>query len=308
MVAIDGIDHSSLNPGGKIIKALGFNFVARYISPSTTNHPYKQLTLKEINDLRTNQLDVVTIWETIATRSLEGFNAGISDAKQALAISHELRLPWPRPIFFCGQDADWPPSEFSKIIQYFKGINTIIDKRWVGNYSGYHVMKLLFDEDLISYGWQTPSWSRINGITQWDPRIHIKQFQSISHPGSTLYINGVQCDTDLAIKTDYGQWFYKGDDMSYLDWPQPAKDALLNDIAAKLNKRWNIGGLTLSEFLGPNVGFKKQLEELKIVNKEEIKAAKIEIISKLGTINTVDIDSAETAKLFIEWLKQQVSK
>lgn len=209
MVAIPGIDHSSKNPGAAKIKAAGFEFVARYVSPNTPAHPNKRLTLDEVNDCRSNHLNVVAIWETTADRALGGFNFGFDDAKAANDYCKSIGLPEGRPIYFCAQDAPFTTAQDNQVIRYFQGIFSYFrDTRLIGSYAGYFVTKKLFDNQLIKYAWQTPSWSKIQGIIQYDHRVQIHQFTSPMHKGSTISIGGVDCDLDTAVAEDYGQWWY----------------------------------------------------------------------------------------------------
>ena len=47
----------------------------------------------------------------------------------------------------------------------------------VGAYGGYHVIRGLFDQGLIQWGWQTSAWSKVSGKLHWDPRAHLQQYR-----------------------------------------------------------------------------------------------------------------------------------
>jgi hypothetical protein len=79
---------------------------------------------------------------------------------------------------------------------YFKAIAAVVGLKRVGAYGSYRVIKALFDEGLITYGWQTYAWSG----GKWDPRAQIQQYSN------NETIGGASVDYDRAMHADYGQW------------------------------------------------------------------------------------------------------
>ncbi len=204
MIEILGLDcDQPIDPVEAIRK--GYKFIFRYLSPNTLKHPRKQLTLAEADSYRDAGLEIGSIWETAPNRSLEGHGAGKIDASLAIHQALVCKLPQDRPIFFCGQDEWYPAVDFPYISTYYVGINEVLPTSQIGNYSGFYVMKLLFDQDLIKFGWQTPSWSKnAAGIIQWDPRAQIHQFR----PKAQDTIKGITVDVNTAVQGNYGQWGY----------------------------------------------------------------------------------------------------
>lgn len=209
MVEILGLDYSGKPPGGDSIARWEngiYKFGARYLSPNTSRHPYKQLTIQEADDLRNHNLDIVDIWETTGARSLDGKNAGIEDAARTRNVAATRNKPKNRPFFFCAQDTYYEPGIFINVAYYFEGIVETLGKvDLVGAYCGYYLAEYLFKAQLIGRLWQTPAWSRdSDGKVKWHPNVDIKQFQ----PKATTVINGTECDVNTAVKEDYGQWGY----------------------------------------------------------------------------------------------------
>lgn len=187
---IIGLDYSYGRPGGKLLVDKEISFVARYLSVN----PLKNITTSEILDLKLFGIDIVLIWESTARRPMAGFNGGISDAKRALTLATKLGFSDNKVLYFACDD-DFRVSEQPIINQYFSGISSVLNKNQIGAYGGYWVIKRLFDQKLINYGWQTTAWSGGN----WDPRIHIKQVLYNQQFGNA------SCDVNYAVKDDYGQ-------------------------------------------------------------------------------------------------------
>lgn len=188
MTAIPGVDYSSGHPGGAALKAAGKAFAARYVSHT----PSKNVSLAEAADLAAHGVSTVVVWETAANRAGAGRAAGIADAHDAVAQATAAGMPGDRPIYFA---VDWD-ADPTVVVGYFQGVASVLGLPRVGGYGGYKVIKYLLDHGLITYGWQTAAWSQ----GKQDPRAHIYQ------PATGVHINGVACDDDTAIQTDYGQW------------------------------------------------------------------------------------------------------
>jgi hypothetical protein len=65
----------------------------RYLSSGGDQLPGKLLLPQAADDLRANGIDIVSKWETYATRMREGYDAGCDDAELALAQGDALRRP-----------------------------------------------------------------------------------------------------------------------------------------------------------------------------------------------------------------------
>lgn len=80
--------------------------------------------------------------------------------------------------------------------EYFKGVASVIGLKRTAAYGSYKVIKYLFDNRLISYGWQTYAWS----YEQWEPRAHIRQYQN------GVNLAGHEVDYNESMAADFGQW------------------------------------------------------------------------------------------------------
>jgi len=185
-----GVDYSDGRPSTNALKAAGVTFVVRYLSGGTS----KDLTANEARSLSQAGIDIAVVWETTATRAEAGYDAGVNDARRALAQGIQLGLPAGRPIYFAvDEDTTVGPN----ITGYFNGVSSVVGIERTGVYGGYDVVRGCFDASLATFGWQTYAWSR----GQWDSRAQLQQY----HNGAPT-IDGVQCDSDRAVQDDFGQW------------------------------------------------------------------------------------------------------
>jgi len=184
-----GLDYAWGKPGGANIKKAGFDFVCRYVS----NTPSKNLTAAEVQDLQANGLQIVIVWESSAKIALKGAAAGSTDADLAIQQAANLNFPAENPIYFA---CDFELLHGKAVTAYFDGIAEKMPFAQIGAYGSYALVKYLFDNGLISYGWQTSAWS--NKV--WDSRIHIKQ---VSY---NYVLKGVNCDVNESVQDDFGQW------------------------------------------------------------------------------------------------------
>lgn len=180
-----GIDIAWARPTIAQIKGTGATWVARYFSPDIT----KNLTPSEVTSYTAAGLGIVTVWESTATRALQGFAAGVDDAKAARAQRASVGLPADMPIHFATDtDATW-----AQVAAYYQGVASVLGLSLVGCYGGLHVI-----EGAHSYGirylWQTVAWS--GGL--WAPYATIRQ------PGG-MTLNG-GADYDMAETPDFGQF------------------------------------------------------------------------------------------------------
>lgn len=186
-----GIDyawHGQIDP--QVFLSAGYSFVCRYLSHS----PSKDITLEEARTLCQAGIDIVLVWETTAARAKDGYDAGLSDAKEAFAKAGSIGMPSDRPIYFA-IDKDFAGPE---VEQYFRGVCDAVKPHLnrVGAYGGITPLTYLANAGLIRYLWQTSAWSE----GKWHPRCHLQQFQYGEK------ICGASCDINRAMAEDFGQW------------------------------------------------------------------------------------------------------
>lgn len=174
------------------LKAAGVTFVCRYLSFENDQTRVKILNPVEAKTLSDAGIAIVSLYEWYANRPLEGFASGVQDAHIAQSQHTACGGPVDRPLYFA-VDID---VDGSQVVEYFRGAASIIGLHRVGVYGSYRVTKYLFDNNLITWGWQTYAWS--DGA--WEPRAHIQQYQN------GMNIAGHSVDFDRSIKSDFGQW------------------------------------------------------------------------------------------------------
>ncbi|NUT23546.1 MAG: DUF1906 domain-containing protein, partial [Hamadaea sp.] len=187
-----GIDYSWGRPDPSAIVAAGYSFVCRYVSWSTSG---KNLTRTEAEALRAAGLDIVTNWEYSANEALNGYSAGVANAKEAHRQAIACGMPANRPIYF-SVDFDATEAQQSAINSYFDGVASVLGRSRTGAYGGYYVIDRLFDAGKITWGWQTYAWSG----GSWDSRAQLRQVQN------GITVDGADCDRNEARATDFGQW------------------------------------------------------------------------------------------------------
>ena len=187
-----GIDYSWGRPRPSAVVAAGYTFVCRYVSWSTTG---KNLTRPEADALRAAGLDIVTNWEYTAAEALDGYSAGVSNAREANRQALACGMPSTRPIYF-SVDFDASAAQQPTINAYFDGIASVLGRNRTGAYGGYYVIDRLFDAGKISWGWQTYAWSGGN----WDTRAELRQVLN------GITVDGADCDRNEARAADFGQW------------------------------------------------------------------------------------------------------
>ena len=208
-----GLDYAGGVPGGASIAASGYGFVVRYLAPGGAGLPGKLLTPTEADDLRANGVDIVSNWESYASRMSEGTAAGVQDAQAAWAQHKVCGGPDNRPVYF---SADWDvqPAELSAVFAYLAGATSVLGAANVGIYGGFRAVDGAMAGGHAAWGWQTDAWSYGQSCTTRNLHQRIQ----------TVTVGGVGCDVNDSITTDFGQWSYQGDDMTDAQYNQIRAD------------------------------------------------------------------------------------
>jgi hypothetical protein len=194
-MTVFGLDYSSGRPSHAAMKTAGVSFVCRYIGSQVhgTGRSAKWLTPSEATALHVDGFDVVAVFETTAQRAEGGAAAGTADAHTAVAELAYCGLPADLPVYWA---VDYDTTVGPHLRAYFKAIAAVLGIRRVGVYAGYKVVKVLLDEHLVTYAWQTYAWSG----GKWDTRAQIQQYSN----GKT--VGGASVDYDRAMHAEFGQW------------------------------------------------------------------------------------------------------
>ncbi|MFI6868282.1 DUF1906 domain-containing protein [Nocardia sp. NPDC050406] len=214
-----GLDYAGGRPGASAIRAAGFDFVVRYLSDGGPTLPGKLLTPAEADDLRAHGVSIVSNWETTASRMLDGFGAGVTDARAALAQVLRCGGRRDRPIYFSA-DFDATPAQQVPINAYLDGAASVLGRENTGIYGGYWPVSRALDAGTATWAWQTVAWSGNN----LEPRRHILQ------TARQVDVNGVRCDVNVTDRADFGQWDFEQEDSDVT----PEQEEILRDIQTQL--------------------------------------------------------------------------
>ncbi|MFI9510406.1 glycoside hydrolase domain-containing protein [Nocardia sp. NPDC052566] len=215
-----GLDYAAGRPGGAAIRAAGFDFVVRYLSDGGPSLPGKLLTPAEADDLRAHDISIVSNWETTATRMLDGYGAGIVDARTGLAQVLRCGGRRDRPIYFSA-DFDTTPQDQAAVNAYLEGAGTVLGPANVGVYGGYWSISRALDAGCASWAWQTEAWSGDN----------LESRRNIHQTRRQVVVGGVLCDVNMAMTTDFGQWDFVQEEEADMT---PEQEAVLRDIQVQL--------------------------------------------------------------------------
>ncbi|MGV9835397.1 DUF1906 domain-containing protein [Nocardia niigatensis] len=214
-----GLDYAAGRPAPSAIRAAGYDFVIRYLSDGERTLPGKLLTPAEADDLRAHGISIVSNWETTSARMLDGYGAGVTDARAALAQVLRCGGRTDRPIYFSA-DFDATPQQQVPIDAYLDGAASVIGRANVGIYGGYWPVRRALDAGTATWAWQTVAWSGGNV----DQRIALYQ------TGEQVTVDGVQCDVNQTGRADFGQWDAETEEPDLT----PEQDEVLRDIQIQL--------------------------------------------------------------------------
>ncbi|MEK7677255.1 MAG: N-acetylmuramoyl-L-alanine amidase, partial [Verrucomicrobiota bacterium] len=188
-----GVDYSFSRPSPSGLKAAGYDFAIRYVSPPPNS---KNITLSEAQALQSAGIDIILVFESTAGRILDGYNAGVADANTAVTVATAAGAPHN---FFCyfACDIDATPSDQTAINAYLDGAASALGGvQRVGLYAGYWPLSRALDAGKAAKGWQTTAWSGGNK----DSRISLYQHTY------DVTIAGGTCDINDGYGADLGQW------------------------------------------------------------------------------------------------------
>ncbi|GAB6902166.1 DUF1906 domain-containing protein [Kineosporia succinea] len=192
-----GIDYSFDRPSPQAVRRAGYSFVVRYLAPEGSG---KALTRSEAGQLRAAGLDVVCVWQAYGDWKHDLSGGRAKGAEHATRAAERLAAcggPAAAPIYFA-VDFDPRPAQLDTIAGYAQGVAQVLGLARTGVYGGITTITHLFDQQLITYGWQTRAWSR----GRWDDRAQLRQVEVESR------LDGAAVDLDTAHAPDFGQWDY----------------------------------------------------------------------------------------------------
>jgi len=192
MAEVEGVDYSWARPSPAKLFSAGKRFACRYLS----NTPGKNLTRSEAQALSTAGLAVVSNWEAAAGDARGGFQAGVTNAREADRQARACGMPAERPIYF-SVDFDATTGELNSAVDaYLRGVASVVGVNRVGVYGGYRTIEWAARTGRAAWLWQTYAWSS----GRWHPRAHIRQYRN------NVTVAGAAVDLNRAMTGDYGQW------------------------------------------------------------------------------------------------------
>ncbi len=180
------------------LRSMGFSGAMRYGVPGNT----KSITAPELAKLRAAGFDVGLVYETVANRAAQGFQAGREDAAAANRFADSLGYPKNCTLWYA-VDFDATPLQ---VQSYFDGVASVVG-RVHAPYGGFDVIEGVHYPGM---GWQTAAWSA----------------GKVSKRAGLLQ-NGFHAtyDSNAVLVADFGQWKAHGPTISWTVVPVP--DAML---------------------------------------------------------------------------------
>jgi hypothetical protein len=203
-IIIKGVDtNEAVNPSLLIQRDI--DFIGRYVSDDgwAAN---RNLTRNEALAYKEAGVKVVALWQNgKSEENLLGYNSGKRCAEVARKLLRDLGGSG-QPIIFTNDF--WPKyDDKPKVVEFYKGARSIIGIDRMGAYGPPPVMTLLFEEELITYGFQSKLWSPETNV--WHPMAQLRKL--LNDDLSDVYdfgVKGYLCH-DRAVKEDYGGFIPK---------------------------------------------------------------------------------------------------
>jgi hypothetical protein len=178
----------------KRLKKAGVKIVIRYVGFQKGKSSWKNLRKWEVDELRKNDIDIATVYETSASWMRGGYSAGVKAAKLAKADIKAVGGPdKPFVYFACDEDAKY----YDKVNATLRGAAHVLGGDKVGIYGGYDVVKNAIESKSAAKAWQTVGWSKHRVYK------NLAIFQTVKLYDGNL---GIDYDSNFAKKDDIGQW------------------------------------------------------------------------------------------------------
>lgn len=137
------------------IRAAGYEFAARYLVPSG----WKRLTRKEAEAITAAGMQIISVFETTANRTVGGATNGKVDGTAALQEAKTIGQPAGTAIYFA-VDYDAQPDDYDAIEAYLKAAASAVTGYEAGVYGSYAVVEEMARRGVVKHFWQTYAWSR----------------------------------------------------------------------------------------------------------------------------------------------------
>jgi hypothetical protein len=198
-----GADWSRAEPTLAQLDRDGIAFCVRYVLDAARDSG-KRLTLAEARLLTSWGRRIVANFEYEVGRMAQGFDAGVADAKVAVAECKALGMPRGRPIYASDDTGSTPAAS---IVAYLNGFNSVTGPAGyqTGYYGGYRGVDTAHKAG-YRWLWQAAAWSTWedppgsgNHILHWHPAALVRQVRNGA-------FSGWDGDLNTAVVDDFGQW------------------------------------------------------------------------------------------------------
>ena len=200
------------------IAAAGYAGAVVFVSESRpgANFDFKPVTRAYADSLRAAGLHVVSNFQygkpgwPDPSDYTRGFDGGVADAQSALNLHAAAGGPASAPIFFSVDEDIDAATWKSTVLQWFRGINSVLGAPRTGIYGHARACTWAADDDVIGHSstagyrwaWQTRAWSR--GERAPAAVLYQSVIFAGSDPGAVL--GGTHVDEDQVLAADFGQW------------------------------------------------------------------------------------------------------
>lgn len=173
-VAIKGIDCAQpLNAkAANGIAAQGYEFAARYLVPAS--YAWKRMTREEAEIITSAGMQIISVYETSASRPAGGAANGRADGQSAYQEAVAIGQTIGSAIYFA-VDYDAQPKDYDAIEAYLRAAATELGTSYgTGVYGSYDVVEEMSRRGAAQYFWQTYAWSS----GKKSPRANVWQYQN----------------------------------------------------------------------------------------------------------------------------------
>ncbi|CAN5412262.1 DUF1906 domain-containing protein [soil metagenome] len=212
------IDYAMLQIPAQDIRAAGHAGVINYVSTSRPGSSFgaKPITLPYAQSLTASGLVIVSNYQygkpggTAPSDFTRGYPGGVADARTAWQLHTAAGGGQSAPIFFSVDDDIDRDTWNNVVLQWFRGINSVIGVQRTGIYGGIKACQWATTDGVIGrsrspghvWAWQTRSWSA--GQIYPAAVLYQRIVATASNPGPI--VGGIEVDVNDVLAQDCGQW------------------------------------------------------------------------------------------------------
>ena len=139
----------------KKTKAIGQQFVGRYLVPETYS---KALTKDEAKVIHDAGMGILLCWEITTNRAKQGASVGAEDGKVARQLASLMNVPHHAAIY-AAVDYNAPKTDMPVIEEYMRAFASAVSPYQMGVYGSYSVCEEMYLRGVTVNLWQCCAWS-----------------------------------------------------------------------------------------------------------------------------------------------------